>query len=163
MFCGECGAQNPDTNKFCKNCGKPLVRRQPAEQPPQIPVTYPAAQPAPVPAVCCPTPRRDCSVCTGTSRSTPAFEELAGFCKPVPQHPLVGYPYRHSCYCCDPARDRFPGLVPESNRQDRDLLNYRNYPRIRGNCRDHYAGLNQSFPFFEKGMCPATPGRVAEE
>jgi len=50
MFCGECGTQNPDTNKFCKNCGKPLVRRQPAEQPPQIPVTSPAVQPAPVPA-----------------------------------------------------------------------------------------------------------------
>jgi len=50
MFCGECGTQNPDTNKFCKNCGKPLERRQPAAQPPQIPVTYPAAQPGPVPA-----------------------------------------------------------------------------------------------------------------
>ena len=26
MFCGECGTQNPDTNAFCKNCGKPLKR-----------------------------------------------------------------------------------------------------------------------------------------
>ncbi|MDO9325456.1 MAG: zinc ribbon domain-containing protein [Methanoregula sp.] len=26
MFCGECGAQNPDNNAFCKNCGKPLKR-----------------------------------------------------------------------------------------------------------------------------------------
>jgi hypothetical protein len=51
MFCGECGTQNPDTNQFCKNCGKPLARRQPAAQPPQTPVTYPAAQPAPAPAV----------------------------------------------------------------------------------------------------------------
>ncbi len=30
MFCGECGTQNPDTNTFCKNCGKPL-KRSPAQ------------------------------------------------------------------------------------------------------------------------------------
>lgn len=29
MFCGECGTQNPDTNSFCKNCGKPLRKPQP--------------------------------------------------------------------------------------------------------------------------------------
>jgi len=46
MFCGECGAQNPDSNQFCRNCGKPLVRRQPAAQP----AAQPAHQPAPVPA-----------------------------------------------------------------------------------------------------------------
>jgi hypothetical protein len=41
MFCGECGTQNPDTNSFCKNCGKPLRKPQPS------PVTQPAAaQPA---------------------------------------------------------------------------------------------------------------------
>lgn len=33
MFCGECGTQNPDTNQFCRNCGKPLPRHQPAVQP----------------------------------------------------------------------------------------------------------------------------------
>jgi hypothetical protein len=42
MFCGECGARNPDTNQFCKNCGKPLARRQPAAQPAAQPA-YPAA------------------------------------------------------------------------------------------------------------------------
>jgi hypothetical protein len=56
MFCGECGARNPDTNQFCRNCGKPLGRRQPAVQPeaqPAVPpaapaVAYsPAGQPAP--------------------------------------------------------------------------------------------------------------------
>jgi hypothetical protein len=41
MFCGECGTQNPDTNSFCKNCGKPLRKPQPA------PAMQPAAaQPA---------------------------------------------------------------------------------------------------------------------
>lgn len=52
MFCGECGTQNPDSNQFCRNCGKPLIRRQPAAQvtePPAPPETYPAAQPVPVP------------------------------------------------------------------------------------------------------------------
>ena len=35
MFCGECGTQNPDTNQFCKNCGKPLKKTQvTAVQPP---------------------------------------------------------------------------------------------------------------------------------
>ncbi len=28
MFCGECGTQNPDTNQFCKNCGRPLRKAQ---------------------------------------------------------------------------------------------------------------------------------------
>jgi hypothetical protein len=54
MFCGECGTPNPDTNQFCKNCGKPLARRQPAQQPAaqSAPVPYPAArQPVQVSAV----------------------------------------------------------------------------------------------------------------
>lgn len=56
MFCGECGAQNPDTNKFCNNCGKPLERAAgqvpagavfPAQQPAAAPVQQvPAAAPA---------------------------------------------------------------------------------------------------------------------
>ncbi|MFA5268494.1 MAG: zinc ribbon domain-containing protein [Methanoregula sp.] len=41
MFCGECGTQNPDTNQFCKNCGKALRRPQ------QAPVPQPAAVPVP--------------------------------------------------------------------------------------------------------------------
>ena len=39
MFCGECGTKNPDTNKFCINCGKPLRK------------TTAAAQPVPPPAI----------------------------------------------------------------------------------------------------------------
>lgn len=59
MFCGECGTQNPDTNQFCRNCGKPLSRQQPAAQSavpstpaPVAPVPQPviAAAPAPIPA-----------------------------------------------------------------------------------------------------------------
>lgn len=63
MFCSECGTQNPDTNQFCKNCGKPLPRQKPAAQsavpPPPVPVTpapqpviaaAPAPSPAPAPA-----------------------------------------------------------------------------------------------------------------
>jgi hypothetical protein len=54
MFCSECGTQNPDTNQFCKNCGKPLVRRQqavqPAVQPVPVAAAPPATQPVPVPA-----------------------------------------------------------------------------------------------------------------
>jgi hypothetical protein len=45
MFCGECGTENPDTNSFCKNCGKALKKPQQAEAPvAQLPVT-PAAGP----------------------------------------------------------------------------------------------------------------------
>jgi hypothetical protein len=48
MFCGECGAQNPDTNQFCKNCGKPLRKTQQAysSQPIGIPA-QPVATPLP--------------------------------------------------------------------------------------------------------------------
>ena len=85
MFCGECGTQNPDTNQFCKNCGKPLVTATTCSTACQIPVTYPAAQPAPVPAVPLPAARRDCSVLHRHRRSTQAQMELAGFREPVPQ------------------------------------------------------------------------------
>jgi hypothetical protein len=46
MFCGECGTQNPDTNQFCKNCGKPLRRNQqvPTQQPAAVSVQPVAAQ-----------------------------------------------------------------------------------------------------------------------
>jgi len=49
MFCGECGTQNPDTNQFCKECGKPLKKLQPSgAQAPAAPVpaaTYPRTAP----------------------------------------------------------------------------------------------------------------------
>jgi hypothetical protein len=46
MFCGECGTQNPDTNRFCINCGKPLKKNLNASPvaPPE-----PAASPVPAP------------------------------------------------------------------------------------------------------------------
>jgi len=57
MFCNECGTQNPDTNQFCKNCGKPLPRRQPAAQPATPPAPAPAVPvPQPVTAAAAPAP-----------------------------------------------------------------------------------------------------------
>jgi hypothetical protein len=51
MFCGECGTKNPDTNRFCINCGKPLKKNLNT-----APVAYPAPAAAPVqPAVPQPT------------------------------------------------------------------------------------------------------------
>jgi hypothetical protein len=38
MFCGECGAGNPDTNRFCKQCGKALIKRDPGMAPVAGPV-----------------------------------------------------------------------------------------------------------------------------
>jgi hypothetical protein len=57
MFCGECGTQNPDTNQFCKNCGKPLRKpgQAPAPQPAAVPV-QPSAAPPPVQPVYYPPP-----------------------------------------------------------------------------------------------------------
>jgi len=51
MFCSECGTENPDTNRFCMNCGKPIGRQQPVAQQavPQAPAPAPAAAPAPQP------------------------------------------------------------------------------------------------------------------
>jgi hypothetical protein len=48
MFCGECGTENPETNSFCKNCGKPLRKSgtgaaQPVAPSPVMTVTAPAA------------------------------------------------------------------------------------------------------------------------
>ncbi len=40
MFCGECGTENPDTNQFCKSCGKPLKKKQ--QQPVPVPAQVPA-------------------------------------------------------------------------------------------------------------------------
>ncbi len=45
MFCGECGTENPNTNQFCKNCGKPLKKTQPVSAPAQPPVISPPAAP----------------------------------------------------------------------------------------------------------------------
>ena len=62
MFCGKCGTNNPDTNKFCKSCGRALVRPQqpgaPVQNAPVPVVTSPGAptryygppQPVPVTA-----------------------------------------------------------------------------------------------------------------
>jgi hypothetical protein len=44
MFCGECGTKNPDTNRFCINCGKPLKKNLNTSA-----VTCPAPAAAPVP------------------------------------------------------------------------------------------------------------------
>lgn len=58
MFCGECGTQNPETNSFCKNCGRPLRKTEagadapapaPVVQAPPVlqqPVGVPGVQPA---------------------------------------------------------------------------------------------------------------------
>jgi hypothetical protein len=53
MFCSQCGAKNPDTNKFCTACGKPLgspAATQVATPAPQAAPTAPAAQVATVAA-----------------------------------------------------------------------------------------------------------------
>ncbi len=55
MFCGECGTENPETNTFCKNCGRAL--RKPAEAPTTQPAAAPVQQQAAtVPVVTPPVP-----------------------------------------------------------------------------------------------------------
>ena len=50
MFCSECGTQNPDTNKFCKNCGKPLKQSpQPPAPPHEVRQKSVQSPPLPVP------------------------------------------------------------------------------------------------------------------
>lgn len=57
MFCGECGTQNPDTNKFCKNCGKALKKTQAAgETLPFNPGTGPAVVSSDTPVAIPPQP-----------------------------------------------------------------------------------------------------------
>ena len=50
MFCGECGTENPDTNSFCKNCGKALRKPQQAAAPvAQVSVTSAVGPALPTP------------------------------------------------------------------------------------------------------------------
>jgi hypothetical protein len=62
MFCGECGTQNPDTNGFCKNCGKALKKGQttPSSVPAAVPAQHPF-QPSGAPA--------DITIAAGTASS----------------------------------------------------------------------------------------------
>lgn len=39
MYCSHCGSSNSDSNKFCLNCGKPLVPATPRQQVPQADTT----------------------------------------------------------------------------------------------------------------------------
>lgn len=57
MFCNECGTQNPETNRFCKNCGNPLPRRQAAVQPAVQPGVQMAAPVPPAAAPMAPVPQ----------------------------------------------------------------------------------------------------------
>lgn len=58
MFCGECGTENPENNRFCKNCGKPLRKSTAAEQPgPAVPGPV-GIPPAPSPALPVPLKKR---------------------------------------------------------------------------------------------------------
>lgn len=68
MFCGDCGAENPDTNSFCKNCGKALKKI--------LPVVQPAPTPVPVTARGYNIPQSGASapsvLATGTGTPVPA-------------------------------------------------------------------------------------------
>lgn len=65
MFCGECGTPNPDTNQFCRNCGKPLARRNASATQPGVLVVASPAGPSPPPAVNAPV------VTAGLAAATP--------------------------------------------------------------------------------------------
>jgi hypothetical protein len=70
MFCGECGTANPDTNQFCKNCGKPLRRPQQAAAPAPA-VSPPTAVPQPAaPAYYAPPPGVVQPPVPGTAQAT---------------------------------------------------------------------------------------------
>lgn len=54
MFCGECGTENPENNRFCRNCGKPLRKSAAAGQP--VPAVPGPADSSPAPAPAIPAP-----------------------------------------------------------------------------------------------------------
>lgn len=57
MFCSECGTQNPDTNMFCRNCGKPFSKKPQASPAPAAAVpVQPVATPSPAQPVYSPPP-----------------------------------------------------------------------------------------------------------
>lgn len=66
MRCQHCGAENPDTAKFCRKCGKALIEELPTtplkQQPPSAPPPTPQSMPAPThqDAVCPYCGKKDC-------------------------------------------------------------------------------------------------------
>ena len=64
-FCGECGTENPDTNSFCKNCGR-AIRKTPE---------VPAAQPAPAQLAAIPGQSLAAAVLPATPGLAPAAGE----------------------------------------------------------------------------------------
>lgn len=43
MFCGKCGSQNPDENKFCSGCGSPLAQNEASNTKTSVPETQEAS------------------------------------------------------------------------------------------------------------------------
>jgi len=74
MFCGKCGTDNPDTNKFCKNCGRALRRVEPSDVPAP-------AVPAPVAATAPPVT---------TVPSSPGYSTAQSRMEPVPVPGFIG-------------------------------------------------------------------------
>lgn len=70
MFCGECGTQNPDTNQFCRNCGKQLKKKTASV--PGSPAQGAAfVQPAPVPQPAVPAQPLSCYPPAGVQQQVP--------------------------------------------------------------------------------------------
>ena len=164
MFCGECGSpesryqpvlqelrETPCTAATCSTAssipGTSRIRQHACTRYPQL--LLPAVpsrlqRPAPAPA-----------------RIPEAPWNWLGIVSLIPRHSLVGYPDRYSCYqlrSCSGLRSLF--WFRKATGQDRDLLNYRNYPWHCGNCRDHYAGLIRPSPFFQRKSATPWQGRV---
>ena len=82
LTCARCGAQNPDGNEFCQNCGTPLTARPSAvAAPPPAPVGPPPAAP--------PTAYASPPLASPPGYSSPYYAPTSGQAVPVHRTPWM--------------------------------------------------------------------------
>ena len=146
MFCGECGTQNPDTNQFCSNCGKPLKKNlnaspvaplAPAAAP--VPVQQAAPQPLSPAVIPCPAARLDSS--PGTDHNWPSSlssekvaSELACDRQLHFGSPIVGDLSDNYWNFCNGFRNFLTLLCKKGTIKNHGDCRHRSHHRASGNC-----------------------------
>lgn len=115
-FCTECGAENPRENKFCSECGKPLLVIEAPEPPadavfPEVSSASAEPDPAPAPTYTQPQPQQQAAAKPPASSQPASFSEYesqaaaAGPVAPVPTGGLIAWSVVSVLLCL------IPGIV----------------------------------------------------
>jgi len=146
MFCGECGTQNPDTNQFCINCGKPLKKNlnvspvaPPAPAAAPVPVQQAAPQPLSPAVIPCPAARYDST--PGTGHNEPSSHttgkvapELVRDSQLHSGSPVVGDLPDNYWIFCDGFRNFFTLYCKKATIKNPGDCHHCSHHRASGNC-----------------------------